>query len=102
MTEIIPSEKAVRRRFNLTNEQIFRLWAAAVKDDGEYVDLIIQKVYEDMMAFDPPRSETVIELMIRRHKTAGDAFKDVLEDMREFGETTHHRLPVLPRAQLDS
>jgi hypothetical protein len=51
MTEMVPSGKAVpRRRFNLTNEQIFRLWAAAVKDDDKYVDLIIQKVYEDMMA----------------------------------------------------
>jgi hypothetical protein len=33
---------------------------------------------------------------------AEDAFRDVLEDMREFGETSHHRLPALPRAQLDS
>ena len=105
MTEIVPSGKAIprgRQKFNLTNEQIFRLWRAAVKDDGKYVDLIIQKVYDDMMAFDPERSETAIELMIRRHKTAEDAFRDVLEDMREFGETSHHRLPALPRAQLDS
>ena len=105
MTEIVSRGTAIprdRRKFNLTNEQIFRLWRAAVKDDRKYVDLIIQKVYDDMMAFDPERSETVIELMIRRHKMAEDAFRDVLEDMRGFGEISHHRLPALPRAQLDS
>jgi predicted acylesterase/phospholipase RssA len=105
MSEIVSSGKAIpqgRRKFNLTNEQIFRLWRAAVKNDGKLVDLIVQKVYDDMMAFDPERSETVIELMIRRRKMAEDAFRDVLEDMREFGETSHHRLPALPRAQLDS
>lgn len=73
-----------------------------MKNDGKLVDLIVQKVYDDMMAFDPERSETVIELMIRRRKMAEDAFRDALEDMREFGETSHHRLPALRRAQLDS
>jgi predicted acylesterase/phospholipase RssA len=105
MTEIVPSGKAIRRgrrKFNLTNEHIFRLWRAAVKDDGKYVDLIIQKIYDEMMAFDPERSETVIEQMIRRHKMAEDAFRDVLEDMRGFGETSHHRLPAPPRAPLHS
>jgi len=105
MTEIVSSGTAIprdRRKFNLTNEQIFRLWRAAVKDDGKLVDLIVQKVYDNMMAFDPERSETVMELMIRRHKTAEDAFRDVLEDMRGFGETSHHRLPAPPRAPLHS
>ena len=46
-----------------------------MKNDGKLVDLIVQKVYDYMMAFDPERSETVIELMIRRRKMAEDAFE---------------------------
>jgi predicted acylesterase/phospholipase RssA len=104
MTEIVLSGKAVirgRRHFNLTNEQIFRLWRAAVKDDANTVDRIVQKVYDDMMAFDPERSETVMELMIKRHKGAADALRDILEDMREFDETSLPRVSASAPAPLD-
>jgi predicted acylesterase/phospholipase RssA len=105
MTEVVPSGKTIprgRRKFNLTNEQIFRLWRAAVKDDGKYVDLIIQKVYDGMMAFNAERGETVIELMIRRHKTAGDAFRDLLDDVQESNVATLPRPPISQPVRLDS
>jgi hypothetical protein len=103
MTEIVPKE-ILGRRGNpyLTDEQVFRLWRAAVKDDARYVDWILQKTYDGMMAFDPERSQTVIESVIKRHKTAGDAFRSLIDDMQGCSETAFPQLPALPPARLDS
>ena len=35
------------RRSGLTDEQVFRLWRAAVKDDGDLVDAVIGRVYDE-------------------------------------------------------
>ena len=45
------------RRFRLTKEQVFRLWKCAVKDNDKLVDAAIEKLYEEMIAFDPARAE---------------------------------------------
>jgi len=61
MTEIVQNGKAIlrnRRRPSLTKDQIFRLWRAAVKDDDKFVDEIIQRVHDDMIAFDSQRIAT--------------------------------------------
>jgi hypothetical protein len=80
------------RRFGLTENEIFRLWRTAIKDDDKLVDEAIQKVYDDMISFDRGRAEMVISLIIRRNREAGHAFRSLLRDMRE------HRGANLERA----
>jgi hypothetical protein len=70
VTEIAP---IVPKRFDatlrvsrpaLTNEQVFRLWRCAIKDDDSLVDELILQVYENIVTFDRKRAECVMELMI--------------------------------------
>jgi hypothetical protein len=74
------------RRSTLTEEQVFRLWRCAIKDDDRLVDEIIHQVYENIIAFDCRRAESVIELIVRRNAAAGRAFRSLLRDMRAKGE----------------
>ena len=71
------------RQFGLTEDEIFHLWRAALKDDDRLVDEVIQKVYDDMMSFDRERAETVMSLTIRRNSEAGRAFRSLLGDMQK-------------------
>ena len=64
------------RRFRLTKEQVFRLWKCAVKDNDKLVEL-----YEEMIAFDPARAESVVQLTINRDDTAELIFRGMLRDM---------------------
>ena len=92
MTEMAP---IVPKRFDatlrvsrpaLTNEQVFRLWRCAIKDDDSLVDELILQVYENIVTFDRKRAECVMELMIRRSAAAGRAFRSLLNDLRSIGE----------------
>ena len=69
------------RRFRLTKEQVFRLWKCAVKDNDKLVDAAIEKLYEEMIAFDPARAESVVQLTINRDDTAELTFRGMLRDM---------------------
>jgi hypothetical protein len=61
---------------------LFRLWKAAIKDDHDKIaDAMIQKVYDDMMAFDRERAEGVMDLIVRRHSSARTAFMALLKEM---------------------
>jgi hypothetical protein len=71
------------RHSGLTEDEIFHLWRAALKDDDRLIDAAIQKVYDDMMSFDRERAETVMSLTIRRNSEAGRAFQSLLGDMRK-------------------
>jgi hypothetical protein len=82
MTEIARENLQSPHRSFLTEEQIFRLWSSAIKDDDRLVDEVIQRVYEQMIAYDRTRSEAVMQLMIRRNAAAGSAFRALFEDMR--------------------
>jgi hypothetical protein len=64
---------------------VFRLWRCAIKDDEELVDEIIERVYENIVAFDYKRAESVVELVVRRSITARWAFRSLLKDMRALG-----------------
>jgi hypothetical protein len=75
-------QAAISRHPGLTREQVFRLWQCAIKDDDQLVDEIIQRVYENIVAFDSKRAESVIELIVRRSITARWAFHSLLSDMR--------------------
>ena len=54
----------------LTKNQVFRLWKCAVKDDDKLVDAVIEKLYEEMIAFDLARAQTVMQLIIDRDEAA--------------------------------
>ena len=82
-------------RSPLTQEQVFRLLRCAIKDDDELVDQIIDQVYENIVAFDYKRAESVIELIVRRSVTAKWAFRAFLKDMRAVG-VPPAALPALP------
>jgi hypothetical protein len=72
---------SVPRHSALTPEQVFRLWRCAIKDDEELVDELIERVYENILAFSDKRAESVIELMCRRSIAARWAFHTLLKDM---------------------
>jgi hypothetical protein len=65
---------------------VFRLWRCAIKDDDTLVEDIIRQLYENIIAFDCQRAESVIELLVRRNAAAGYAFRSLLRDMRVKGE----------------
>jgi hypothetical protein len=67
---------------SLTPEQVFRLWRCAIKDDEELVDELIERLYENIVAFDCKRAESVIALIVRRSLSARWAFRSLLKDMR--------------------
>lgn len=72
------------QKSSLTDQQLFRLWSAAIKDDENLVDEIIKKAYEDMMAFDRDRSTGIMAMIVRRTTAAGCAFGSLLKDIGEF------------------
>jgi hypothetical protein len=79
--EGVPGGLPGRPRSALTEDQVFRLLRCAIKDDDELVDQIIDQVYENIVAFDYKRAESVIELIVRRSVTAKWAFRALLKDM---------------------
>jgi hypothetical protein len=78
MTEAQDTQGMQPRRFGLTQEAIFRLWKTAIKDDDELLEEAIAAVHDQMMSFDRARAERVMELIIRRHRDAKNAFKAML------------------------
>jgi hypothetical protein len=97
--EGVPGGLPGRPRSALTEDQVFRLLRCAIKDDDELVDQIIDQVYENIVAFDYKRAESVIELIVRRSVTAKWAFhallKDMGTDMRAVGAPVP--LPAAPQ-----
>ena len=69
------------RRYPLTREQVCRLWKCAVKDDDRLVDVVIEKLYHEMIAFDLVRAECVMELTIDRDDVAEPALRSLLQDI---------------------
>ena len=69
------------RECRLTKDQVFRLWKCAVKDDDKLIDAVIEKLYEEMVAFDLARAETVMQLIIDRDEAAAPTFRGLLQDI---------------------
>ena len=92
MTERTPQSLNVMlqsvRECRLTQNQVFRLWKCAVKDDDKLVDAVIEKLYEEMIAFDIARAETVMQLIIDRDEAALPTFRDLLQDMTLSGDAS--------------
>lgn len=70
------------RRCPLTEEQVYRLWRCAIKDDEKLLDTLLEKVYDDMIAFDTERADTVMQLIIDRDEVAGLTFRTLLRDIK--------------------
>lgn len=84
----ITGDPPSRRKFALTQEQVFRLLRCAIEDDEELVDETIEQMYGNIIAFDYKRAECVIELIVQRSVTAKWAFRSLLKDMRTVGAPT--------------
>jgi len=78
------------QRSRLTQEQVFRLWRCAIKDDDSLVDAMIQQIYENIVALDCKRAECVMELIVERDVAAACAFRSLLQDLRPVGDASHH------------
>ena len=70
------------RRSPLTQEHVYRLWRCAVKDDDKLIDTVIEKVYDEMIIFDPERADFVMQLIIDRDEIAGHIFRTLLQDIK--------------------
>jgi hypothetical protein len=92
MTGIANSAVHHPRSVALSEEQIFRLWCAAIKDDDRQLDEVIQRVYRDLFAYDRDRFEELIYLTITRDASAGSALADLLGDIPM--PSNSDRLPV--------
>ena len=96
------------RECRLTKNQVFRLWKCAVKDDDKLVDVVIEKLYEEMIAFDMVRAETVMQLIIDRDDAALPAFRDLLQDLaasdhpRTDGSRSNGAAPVQHLQELEN
>jgi hypothetical protein len=81
MTETQITQDTTHHRAGLTQDGIFRLWKAAIKDDEKLLDDAIADAYDQMISSDRARAERVISLIIRRHREARDALKALLSDL---------------------
>jgi hypothetical protein len=81
MTGLANSAVHHARSVALSEEQIFRLWCAAVKDDDKQLDEVIQRVYRDMIKQDRERFEEVMYLAITRDVSAERALAELLNDI---------------------
>ena len=81
MTGIANSAVQHPHSIALSEEQIFRLWSAAIKDDDKQLDEVIRRVYRDLFAYDRDRFEEVIYLTITRDASAGSALAEILNEV---------------------
>jgi len=91
MTRTADSAVHHPRSFALSEEHIFRLWCAAIKDDDKQLDEVIQRVYRDMIKQDRERFEEVMYLTITRDVSAERALAELLNDIPASNANT---LPV--------
>jgi hypothetical protein len=78
MTGSTGFQACLSTRVGLSSQAIFRLWKVALKDDETLLDEVIASVHEQMTSLDQARTEHVMSLIIRRHRDAKEAFKDLL------------------------
>jgi hypothetical protein len=78
---IAPSTRP--RHPGLATEELFKLFRAAIKDDGDTGDPVIQSVYEDIVSYDHERARGVMELVVRRHPLARSALYALLAEARD-------------------
>jgi hypothetical protein len=75
------------RRPVLTEKQVYRLWRCAIKDDDRLIDLVLERMYEEMAAFDPARADAAMQLIIDRDEVAEPTFRALLLDIKQHNAT---------------
>ena len=92
------------RECRLTKNQVFRLWKCAIKDDDKLVDAVIEKLYEEIIAFDLARAEIVMQLIIDRDEAAVPTFRALLQDIADLPKTDqsrcHSAFPTQPLQEM--
>ncbi len=71
------------RHPGLPTEGLLKLFRAAIKDDGDTGDLVIQCAYEDIVRYDHERARGVMELVVRRDPLAWSALYALLAEARD-------------------
>ena len=71
------------RHPGLPTDQLFKLFRAAIKDDGDTGDPVIKLVCDDIVSYDHERARHVMELIVRRHPMAWSALYALLEEARD-------------------
>ena len=71
------------RHLGLPTDQLFKLFRAAIKDDGEAEDPVIQFVYDAIVSYDHERARHVMELIVQRHPQAWSALYALLAEARD-------------------
>ena len=66
----------------LTEGQVYRLWRCAIKGDDKLVDLALERIYDEMISFDPECTSTVMQLIINRDEVAEPTFRALLMDIK--------------------
>jgi hypothetical protein len=83
MSVSIASSTRRPRHPGLPTEDLFKLFRAAIKDDGDTGDPVIQWAYEDIVSYDQERARGVMELVVRRHPLAWSALCALLAEARD-------------------
>jgi len=85
---IISIASSIRPRHpGLPTEDLFKLFRAAIKDDGDTGDPVIQSAYDDVVTYDHERARGVMELVVRRDPLAWRAFYALLAEARDAQPT---------------
>ena len=71
------------RHPGLPTEQLFKLFSAAIKDDGDTGDPVIRWIYEEIVGYDEARARGVMELVVRREPLAWNALQALLAEARQ-------------------
>ena len=80
----VPVASSIRTRHpGLPSEQLFKLFRAAIKDDGDTGDQLIQSAYEDIATYDHERARGVMELVVRRDPLAWSGLYALLAEARD-------------------
>jgi hypothetical protein len=70
------------RGTGLTESQAMRLFKAAIKDDEALIDVVIERVFAALKAFDRERAYDAIELVVDRDDNASLRLGHLLEQIR--------------------
>jgi hypothetical protein len=67
----------------LPTEHLFKLFRAAIKDDGDIGDAVIHFAYRDIVSYHQERARGVMELVVRRDRLAWSALYALLAEARD-------------------
>ena len=80
----VSTASSIRPRHpGLPTEALFKLFRAAIKDEGDTGEPVIQSTYEDIVSYDHERARSVMGLVVRRDPLAWSALYALLAEARD-------------------